>query len=128
MQRSLQTLTVACVCFIFGACTMNNSNRVRTESSALGAGIGATLGYFAAGKKGAAIGAALGGAAGLAGGHYMAKRKEHFADTQDFIRSEIAYVEQVTERFKRKAGKSPKRLRHSTKKSNSCANYSPNAA
>lgn len=62
-----------------------------------GGGIGAGIGAIAGGKKGAAIGAGIGalvgGLAGYAWGDSVAKEKDQYARTEDYVRAHIKQLD-----------------------------------
>ncbi len=74
--------------------TMSDQDRTKAEGAGVGALVGAAVGYAVSGDaKGAAIGAAIGGAAGFAVGNEVAKRKQQYANDEDFLEAEIARTE-----------------------------------
>ncbi|MGC9456643.1 MAG: glycine zipper domain-containing protein [Halothiobacillaceae bacterium] len=77
-----------------GCANMDDGDRTRAEGSAAGAVLGGLIGYAIGDSRGAAIGAALGAGAGFAVGNEIAKRKEAYATTEDFLDAEIARVDE----------------------------------
>lgn len=73
-----------------GCATMSDQNRTKAEGTGVGAVVGGLLGYAVGGGRGAAIGAALGAGAGFLVGNEIAKRKQAYANTEDFLDAEIA--------------------------------------
>jgi len=69
----------------------SDTNRTRAEGAIGGAVIGGLLGLAIGGdSKGALIGAAVGAGAGLIVGNEIAKRKQQYANEEDFLDAEIA--------------------------------------
>ena len=60
----------------------------------MGAVVGGLLGYAIGGGRGAAVGAALGAGAGFLVGNEIAKRKQAYASTEDFLDGEIASTQE----------------------------------
>jgi hypothetical protein len=73
-----------------GCATMSDQNRTKAEGTGVGAVLGGLLGYAVGGGRGAAIGAAVGAGAGFLVGNEIAKRKQAYASTEDFLDAEIA--------------------------------------
>jgi chromosome segregation ATPase len=80
-----------------GCASMDDQERTRTEGTTAGAIIGGLLGYAVDDERGAAIGAALGAGAGYAIGNEVAKRKQAYASTEDFLNGEIARVREFNQ-------------------------------
>ena len=80
-----------------GCASMDDQGRTRTEGTTAGAVIGGLIGYAVGDERGAAIGAALGAGAGYAIGNEVAKRKQAYASTEDFLDGEIAHVQQFNQ-------------------------------
>jgi len=80
-----------------GCASLDDQGRTRAEGTAAGAVIGGLLGYAIGDERGAAIGAAVGAGAGYAIGNEVAKRKQAYASTEDFLDSEIARVQEFNE-------------------------------
>ena len=98
MKKTSYLLPMIAVGLVASGCaTMDDGDRTRVEGSALGAVLGGALGYAIGDKKGAAIGAALGAGAGFAVGNEIAKRKQAYASTEDFLDGEIARVEEFNQ-------------------------------
>mgnify|MGYP001470718381 CR=1 FL=1 len=73
-----------------GCATMSDQTRTKAEGTGVGAVVGGLLGYAIGGGRGAAIGAALGAGAGFLVGNEIAKRKQAYANNEDFLDAEIA--------------------------------------
>jgi len=73
-----------------GCATMSDQNRTKAEGTGVGAVVGGLLGYAIGGGRGAAIGAALGAGAGFLVGNEIAKRKQAYANNEDFLDAEIS--------------------------------------
>ena len=67
-----------------------DSQRTKTEAAVIGGLLGGLIGAAAGDSKGAAIGALLGAGAGYLVGSEVAKRKEQYASTEEFLDAEIA--------------------------------------
>ena len=87
-------LTVALLAGSMVGCATTDEQRTRTEGAAAGALIGGLLGYAVDRQRGAAVGALIGGGAGFAVGNEIAKRKQEYASTEDFLDGEIARVDE----------------------------------
>lgn len=73
-----------------------DSTRTKTEGAVAGAVVGALLGAAIGGDaKGAAIGAAIGGGTGYLIGSEVAKRKQQYASTEDYLNAEIGRTQQL---------------------------------
>ncbi|MBB3192399.1 glycine zipper domain-containing protein [Halomonas cerina] len=81
----------------FGCAGMNDQERTRAEGTTAGAVIGSLLGYAIGEERGAAVGAALGAGAGYAIGNEVAKRKQAYASTEDFLDGEIARIQEFNQ-------------------------------
>ncbi|WP_040405977.1 glycine zipper domain-containing protein [Ectothiorhodospira sp. PHS-1] len=93
MNKTCKGLTLLCAAALLSGCaTMDDQQRTRGEGAAAGALIGGLLGYAIDRERGAAVGALLGGGVGLAVGNEIAKRKQAYASTEDFLDGEIARV------------------------------------
>lgn len=100
MQEWRKTLVAGAVALSLAGCeTMENtddSTRTKTEGAVAGAVVGALLGAAIGGDaKGAAIGAAIGGGTGYLIGSEVAKRKQQYANTEDFLNAEIGRTQQL---------------------------------
>ena len=73
-----------------GCATMSDQTRTKAEGTGVGAVLGGLLGYAIGGGRGAAVGAALGAGAGFLVGNEIAKRKQAYANNEDFLDAEIA--------------------------------------
>ena len=91
MKRLAMTITAVITVGLLSGCetTMSDQNRTRTEGAAAGAVIGGLLGWAIDRERGAAIGALLGAGAGLAVGDQIARRKQQYATTEDFLEAQI---------------------------------------
>jgi len=77
-----------------GCATMSDQTRTKAEGTGVGAVVGGLLGYAIGGGRGAAVGAALGAGAGFLVGNEIAKRKQAYANTEDFLNAEIATTQE----------------------------------
>lgn len=77
-----------------GCATMSDQNRTKAEGTGVGAVVGGLLGYAIGGGRGAAIGAALGAGAGFLVGNEIAKRKQAYANNEDFLDAEISNTQE----------------------------------
>lgn len=77
-----------------GCATMSDQNRTRAEGAGVGAIAGGLLGLAIGGGRGAAIGAVIGGGVGFVVGNEIAKRKQAYASTEDFLDAEIASTQE----------------------------------
>lgn len=96
MKKIVNVLVVALlVCALLPGCaTMSDQTRTKAEGAGVGAVLGGLLGYAVGGEKGAAIGAAVGAGAGFLVGNEIAKRKQAYASTEDFLDAEIANTQE----------------------------------
>ncbi len=96
MKKIVNVLVVALlVCALLPGCaTMSDQTRTKAEGAGVGAVLGGLLGYAVGGGKGAAIGAAVGAGAGFLVGNEIAKRKQAYASTEDFLDAEIANTQE----------------------------------
>jgi len=67
-----------------------DSDRTKTEGAVIGGILGGLIGLAAGDSKGAAIGAVVGAGLGYAVGSEVAKRKQEYATTEEFLNAEIA--------------------------------------
>ncbi len=96
-MNTLKTSVVAVLCaasLLGGCATMQDQQRTKTEGTVAGALIGGLLGYAIDGQRGAAVGALLGAGAGFVVGNEVAKRKQAYATTEEFLDAEIVRVEE----------------------------------
>lgn len=77
-----------------GCATMSDQTRTKAEGAGIGALLGAGVGALVGGGRGAAIGAVLGAGAGFVVGNEIAKRKQSYASTEDFLNAEIANTQE----------------------------------
>lgn len=77
-----------------GCANMDDQGRTKAEGAGVGALIGGVLGYAIGGEKGALIGVAAGAGLGYAVGNEVAKRKQEYANTEDFLDAEIARTQE----------------------------------
>ncbi|MDK2873259.1 MAG: hypothetical protein PWQ64_1023 [Desulfomicrobiaceae bacterium] len=82
------------VALVSGCATMSDQTRTKAEGAGVGAVVGGLLGYAIGGGRGAAVGAALGAGAGFLVGNEIAKRKQAYASTEDFLDGEIASTQE----------------------------------
>ncbi len=91
--RALVVVLLVCV-LLPGCATMSDQNRTKAEGTGVGAVLGGLLGYAVGGGRGAAIGAAAGAGLGFLVGNEIAKRKQAYASTEDFLDAEIASTQE----------------------------------
>lgn len=104
MKRIMVSI-IALAMVVSGCAGMSDSNRTKAEGTAVGAGggalLGAVIGGLAGGSDGALIGAAVGAGTGAAVGYaygtHVAKQKEKYAKTEDWLDACIASAEQVNQ-------------------------------
>lgn len=70
--------------------SQSDSQRTKTEGAVFGALLGGLIGLAAGDEKGAVIGAAVGAGAGYLVANEIAKRKEAYATSEDFLDAETA--------------------------------------
>jgi len=92
MKKIVNVLVVVLLVFVLlpGCATMSDKNRTQAEGTGVGAVLGGLLGYAVGGGKGAAIGAAAGAGLGFLVGNEIAKRKQAYATTEEFLDAEIS--------------------------------------
>ena len=94
MRNRGTIVTTAVVVMLLGGCATTDEGRTKAEGAGAGAVIGGLLGYLVDGSRGAAVGAAIGAGAGFVVGNEIAKRKQEYASTEDFLDGEIARVDE----------------------------------
>ena len=96
MKKIAKVLVVVLLVFALlpGCATMSDKNRTQAEGTGVGAVLGGLLGYAVGGGRGAAIGAAAGAGLGFLAGNEIAKRKQAYASTEDFLDAEIASTQE----------------------------------
>ncbi|MBE1425766.1 uncharacterized protein YcfJ [Desulfomicrobium macestii] len=96
MKKIVKVLVVVLlVCALLPGCaTMSDQNRTKAEGTGVGAVVGGLLGFAIGGGRGAAIGAAAGAGLGFLVGNEIAKRKQAYASTEDFLDAEIANTQE----------------------------------
>ena len=96
MKKMAQVLVVVflVVALLPGCATMSDQNRTKAEGTGVGAVLGGLLGYAVGGGRGAAIGAAAGAGLGFLVGNEIAKRKQAYASTEEFLDAEIANTQE----------------------------------
>lgn len=77
-----------------GCATTSDQTRTKAEGAGVGAVLGGLLGYAVGGGRGAAIGAAAGAGLGFLVGNEIAKRKQAYASTEEFLDAEIANTQE----------------------------------
>lgn len=93
-----QTLVVAMMSsLLVTGCATNDGDRTRMEGAGLGALIGAVVGGIAGDEKGAVLGALIGGGVGFIVGNEIAKRKQQYATTEEFLDAEVAHVQAIND-------------------------------
>lgn len=96
MKTYKKTLAVAVMSgALMTGCVTTDGDRTRMEGAGLGALIGAVVGGLAGGEEGAIIGALIGGGAGFIVGNEIAKRKQQYATTEEWLDGEIAHVQEI---------------------------------
>lgn len=75
----------------------SDTQQTKTEGAVFGAIIGGLIGMATGDEKSAAIGALVGAGLGYAVGNEVAKRKEKYATTEDFLNGEIARTAEFNE-------------------------------
>jgi hypothetical protein len=96
MNKFVKALVVALVILSLlpGCATMSDQTRTKAEGTGVGAVVGGLIGYAVGGGRGAAIGAAVGAGAGFLVGNEIAKRKQAYANNEDFLDAEIANTQE----------------------------------
>lgn len=94
MKAKRFPLLIVTAALLLVGCASTDEQRTQTEGAAAGALIGGVLGYMIDGKRGALIGAAVGAGTGLVVGNEVAKRKQAYVRTEDFLDAEIARVDE----------------------------------
>jgi hypothetical protein len=96
MKKIAKVLVVVLLVFALlpGCATMSDQNRTKAEGTGVGAVVGGLLGLAIGGGRGAAIGAAAGAGLGFLVGNEIAKRKQAYASTEDFLNAEIANTQE----------------------------------
>ncbi|UTF51348.1 glycine zipper domain-containing protein [Desulfomicrobium sp. ZS1] len=96
MKKIVKVLVVVLLVFAMlpGCATMTDKNRTQAEGTGVGAVLGGLLGYAVGGGKGAAIGAAAGAGLGFLVGNEIAKRKQAYATTEEFLDAEISNTQE----------------------------------
>jgi hypothetical protein len=96
MKKIAKVLVVVLLVFALlpGCATMSDTNRTQAEGTGVGAVLGGLLGYAVGGGKGAAIGAAAGAGLGFLVGNEIAKRKQAYATTEEFLDAEISNTQE----------------------------------
>jgi len=89
IMKAIVILAVICA-LLPGCATTSDQNRTKAEGTAVGAVLGGLLGYAVGGGRGAAIGAVAGAGVGFLVGNEVAKRKQAYANTEEFLDAEIA--------------------------------------
>ncbi|HKK32762.1 MAG TPA: glycine zipper domain-containing protein [Desulfomicrobiaceae bacterium] len=95
-MKTISKITIVLlVCTLLSGCaTMSDQSRTRAEGSAAGAVLGGLLGLAVGDGKGAAIGALAGAGVGFLVGNEVAKRKQAYANTEEFLDAEIATTQE----------------------------------
>ena len=93
MKTYKKTLAVAVMSgALMTGCVTTDGDRTRMEGAGFGAIIGAVVGGIAGGEEGAILGALVGGGAGFLVGNEIAKRKQQYATTEQYLDSQIATI------------------------------------
>ncbi|AGA34175.1 membrane protein [Thioalkalivibrio nitratireducens DSM 14787] len=94
MNRLNRIVAAGLVATAVAGCAATDEQRTRAEGAGVGAVVGGLLGYAIDRERGALIGAAIGAGAGYAVGNEIAKRKQAYATTEEFLDAEIARVDE----------------------------------
>ena len=96
MKKMTRVLVVVLLVFALlpGCATMSDQDRTKAEGTGVGAVLGGLIGYAVGGGKGAAIGAAAGAGLGFLVGNEIAKRKQAYASTEEFLDAEISNTQE----------------------------------
>lgn len=95
MKTMKVCIVIVLICAVLPGCaTMSDQNRTRAEGTGVGAVVGGLLGYAVGGGRGAAIGAVAGAGVGFLVGNEIAKRKQAYASTEDFLDAEISNTQE----------------------------------
>ena len=88
-------IVIVIICALLPGCaTTSDQTRTKAEGTAVGAVLGGLLGYAVGGGRGAAIGAVAGAGVGFLVGNEIAKRKQAYATTEEFLDAEIAHTQE----------------------------------
>lgn len=92
MKKNVKTLVVLfSICALVSGCAgMTDQSRTKAEGTGAGAVLGGLIGYAVGDERGMAIGAAAGAGLGFFVGNEIAKRKQAYASSEEFLNSEIA--------------------------------------
>lgn len=71
---------------------MDDQSQTKAEGTAVGALLGAALGYAMGDGEGAVVGGIVGAGAGYVVGSEIAERKQKYANEEEFLDGEIAYL------------------------------------
>lgn len=95
-MKSAKTTVIAVLVgsLSFGCANMDDTSRTQAEGAGMGVLLGALIGAAVGDEKGALIGAAVGGGLGYMVGNEVAKRKQAYATTEEFLDAEIARTEE----------------------------------
>ena len=96
MKKIAKTLfVVLIVCTLLPGCaTMSDQDRTKAEGAGAGAVLGGLIGYAVGGGRGSAIGAAAGAGLGFLVGNEIAKRKQAYASSEEFLDAEITTTQE----------------------------------
>ncbi|MCB5285894.1 MAG: hypothetical protein LHW45_09960 [Candidatus Cloacimonetes bacterium] len=96
MKKIVKMLFVMLIiCTLLPGCTtMSDQNRTKAEGAGAGAVLGGLIGYAVGGGRGSAIGAAAGAGLGFFVGNEIAKRKQAYASSEEFLDAEIASTQE----------------------------------
>lgn len=93
IMKAIVILVVICA-LVPGCATTSDQTRTKAEGTAVGAVLGGLLGYAVGGGRGAAIGAVAGAGVGFLVGNEVAKRKQAYASSEEFLDAEIATTQE----------------------------------
>ena len=97
MRQMRYTAMALLLSGLMTGCVTNQTkdeDRTRLEGAGIGALVGGLLGHVIGDDRGALIGAAVGAGAGYLVGNEIAKRKQEYASTEDFLDGEIGRTQE----------------------------------
>lgn len=119
MKTTRTLLLMLLICALLPGCAgMSDQSRTKAEGTTIGAVAGGLLGLMIGGEEGAAIGALAGAGVGFLVGNEVAKRKQAYANNEDFLNAEIASTQEfnaTTLAYNRKLSKDIKALEKESK-------------
>lgn len=96
MKKIVKRLfVVLIVCPLLSGCaSMSDQERTKAEGAGVGAVLGGLLGYAVGDERGLAIGVAAGAGLGYLLGNEVAKRKQAYASSEEFLDAEITSTQE----------------------------------